>query len=101
MIAVTDKTPCGYKIGFQHAPDIFYSWIGGVHPQYRKREIATALMRKQHQLRKEMGYKYVRTHIKNRYRDMLLLNITHGFDIIGIQKKVRDTEHTIILEKEL
>jgi hypothetical protein len=58
-------------------------------------------MMKQHQLLKEMEYKYVRTHTKNRYRDMLLLNIKNGFDVIGVQKKVKDTEHSIILEKEL
>ena len=50
---------------------------------------------------KESRYKYIRTHTKNKYRDMLLLNIKHGFDVIGVQTKLKDTEPTIILEKEL
>lgn len=101
LFAIRQGVCCGYKIGFQYSPEIFYSWVGGVLPDHRGHGIATRLLETQHAMAKELGYKYVRTSTKNRYRDMLLLNIKLGFDVTGVQKKLREKELSIILEKEL
>lgn len=55
----------------------------------------------QHRAIKELGYTYVRTSTKNKYREMLLLNIKSGFDIMGTEKKLREAQQSILLEKEL
>ena len=48
-----------------------------------------------------MGFAYVRTSTKNKYREMLLLNIKAGFDVVGVQKKLKEAEQSILLEKAL
>jgi GNAT superfamily N-acetyltransferase len=101
LFASSQGVYCGYKVGFQHSPEIFYSWIGGVVTSYRRLGIATRLMETQHTMVKAMGYKFVRTSTKNKYREMLLLNIKFGFDITGVQKKLRENDLSIVLEKEL
>ncbi len=95
------EKPCAYKAGFEISARIFYSWIGGVLPQYRGKGIAKALIEKQHSLIPSMGHKYVRTFTENKYRDMLILNLKSGFDIIGVYKTEHDEKQTIMLEKTL
>ncbi len=101
LFASSQGVCCGFKIGFQHSPEIFYSWIGGVVVTHRQRGIAALLMETQHSMAKAMGYKFVRTSTRNKYREMLLLNIKFGFDITGVQKKLKEKDLSIVLEKEL
>lgn len=84
LIALDGDRVVGYKFGYQDRPGRFYSWLGGVHPDYRRRGIASRLMRRQHRLLERAGFREVRCHTRNRFRGMLLLSIEHGFDIIGM-----------------
>ncbi len=101
LVAWHGDTPCGYKVGFEESPEVFYSWVGGVAPQYRRLGIARKLLDEQHRVVKSMGFAYVRTSTKNKYREMLLLNIKAGFDVVGVQKKLKEAEQSIVLEKAL
>ena len=101
LIAYIDGKAVGYKIGFELSARIFYSWIGGVVPGNRGKGIARQLMEKQHELIPEMGHKCVRTFTENKYKDMLILNLRHGFDVIGVYKSDHDEKQTIMLEKLL
>ncbi|WP_309137623.1 GNAT family N-acetyltransferase [Rossellomorea sp. SC111] len=60
-IAMDDSKIIGYKIGYELDPDTFYSWLGGVDPEYRKQGIAAELMKRQHQTLKDRGYKVAQT----------------------------------------
>jgi GNAT superfamily N-acetyltransferase len=101
LVAFQDSRPCAYKIGFEYSSNTFFSWSGGVKPDCRKHGLASALIAKQHQIAKELGYSYVRTHTKNKYRDMLILNIRLGFDVTGVYKSLQEIHQGIILEKAL
>lgn len=81
--------------------DLFYSWVGEVVPQHRNKGLALELMKKQHELVTQMGYKVIRTHTENRFRTMLIFNLKHGFDIVGISQSETDGRQIIILEKHL
>ena len=100
MTAMADQKVIGYKIGYELNSKIFYSWLGGVDPNYRNLGIASTLMEKQHNYLKEKGYKIVRTKTMNRWRNMLLLNIKNGFNIIETYIDEKG-QHKIILEKNL
>ncbi|EGL83361.1 GCN5-related N-acetyltransferase [Caldalkalibacillus thermarum TA2.A1] len=100
MAAVDHDTVVGYKIGYERKKKHYYSWLGGVDPRYQRQGIATELMRRQHQWCQEKGYLTVRTHTKNKWRGMLILNLRHGFDVIGTYTDDRG-EPKIILEKKL
>ena len=101
LVAFQDDRPCGYKIGFEYSSNTFFSWSGGVLPDCRKCGLGSALIAKQHQAAKELGYSYMRTHTKNKYREMLILNLKAGFEVTGVYKSLQETHHGIILEKAL
>ncbi|WP_227521526.1 MULTISPECIES: GNAT family N-acetyltransferase [Bacillus] len=99
-IAMDGKKVIGYKIGYELDNETFYSWLGGVDSTYRNQGIASILMEKQHDYLKEQGYKVVQTKTMNKWRNMLILNIKHGFDVIETYTNERGL-HKIILEKNL
>ncbi|MGP4081804.1 GNAT family N-acetyltransferase [Pseudalkalibacillus sp. R45] len=101
MLAAYDKgTPIGYKIGYERKANHFYSWLGGVHPDHRGKGVGEELLIRQHDWCRTNGYQTIRTHTKNKWRSMLILNIKNGFDIIGTFTD-KSGEPKIILEKHL
>lgn len=100
VVAVHDGRVVGYKIGYQDRQTRFYSWLGGVYPEFRGQGIASELMRIQHEWCQSRGYGVIRTQTGNRWRHMLILNLRHGFDVVGTYTDERG-EPKIILEKRL
>ena len=101
QLAVNESdTPIGFKIGYRENAGIFYSWLGGVLPEYRQRGISSQLMQAQHEWCAQHGYRIVRTKTCNQWRNMLLLNIRSGFDIVDTYKGP-DGIIRIVLEKQL
>lgn len=100
FVAVVNGVVAGFKIGYEVEDGVFYSWLGGVNPDFQKRGIAKTLMEAQHEVLKKRNYKIVRTYSRNERRAMLLLNIKSGFNVIKtfIDDKGR---HKIVLEKIL
>ena len=90
----------GFKIGYPDKEHRFYSWLGGVHSEYRRRGIGEEMMHRQHAYCRQAGFLTIRTKTTNHWRAMLLLNICQGFNItgtyVGEQGNVK-----IILEKQL
>jgi len=100
IAAVDGKKVIGYKIGYEVNSHTFYSWLGGVDPDYRKNGIASMLMEKQHQYLRANGYSVVQTKTMNKWRSMLVLNIKNGFDVIDTYTDEKGL-HKILLEKNL
>ncbi|MYL56760.1 GNAT family N-acetyltransferase [Virgibacillus halodenitrificans] len=99
-LALENEEVIGYKIGYELERNGFYSWLGGVDESHRNKGIASKLMTQQHLYLKEKGYKIVQTKTKNKWRNMLILNIKNGFDVIGTYTD-SEGEPKIILEKRL
>lgn len=99
-VAIHKEKVIGYKIGYELSKVKFCSWIGGVDNHYRNQGVASNLMREQHNALKEKGYSIVQTKTKNKWRNMLILNIKSGFDIIGTYTDEKG-EPKIILQKKL
>lgn len=99
-VAIEDEEVIGYKIGYELKSDTFYSWLGGVDDNQRNKGIASKLMDKQHRYLKEKGYKIVQTKTTNKWRNMLVLNIKNGFDVIETYTD-SNGEKKIILQKNL
>ena len=100
IIAMEGSKVIGYKIGYPLNSETFYSWLGGVDPNYRNLGIASILMEKQHTHLRDNGYKFVQTKTMNKWRNMLILDIKHGFDIIETYTDENGL-HKIVLEKKL
>jgi len=101
LIAQIDEIAVGFKIGHRYKNKTFYSMSGGVTVAHRQMGIARALMERQHQLLRERGYELVRTHTRNKFKDMLIFNLSFGFEIIGLSQSNQAQELSIILEAQL
>ncbi|WP_233434966.1 GNAT family N-acetyltransferase [Mesobacillus jeotgali] len=99
-VVYAESKVIGYKIGYELTHEKFYSWLGGVHPDYRNLGIASTLMDVQHRYLEKEGYKSVQTKTLNKWRSMLILNIKCGFDITETYID-RHGQLKIVLEKEL
>lgn len=81
----------GYKLGYPLDNQKFYSWLGGVDPNYRKRGVASRLMEIQHQHLKKNGYNVVQTKTMNKWRNMLVLNIR--MDLMSSKRILMKTDY--------
>ena len=98
FVASKGEQVCGFKLGYERKPNHYYSWMGGVDPEFRGQGIAKALMVAQHEWLQSQGYQAIRTHCKNQWMDMLMLNLKFGFQVIGTFTD-DEGETKIILEK--
>ncbi|MHC2067613.1 GNAT family N-acetyltransferase [Bremerella sp. T1] len=101
LIAFSGGEPIGFKLGYEMTSRIFYSWNGGVVPEYREKGVASHLMDLQHAWAKEKGYRLVRTYTENKFKEMLILNIRKGFNITGVVNELGDSKVVIVLDKEV
>lgn len=90
----------GFKIGYPYNDVTFYSWIGGIHPDYRKQGIASKLAELQEVYAKTKGFEKLRTKSMNTYKPMMILNLKNGFDINKIYTNVKG-QTKIVFEKNL
>ena len=100
LAETTDGQLAGFKIGYRQDTNAFYSWLGGVLPEFRRQGIAAALMQYQHEWARQQGYLFIQTKTMNRWRNMLILNLQSGFDVIGTYQG-NDGSVRIILQKIL
>ncbi|MFB6352091.1 MAG: GNAT family N-acetyltransferase, partial [Bradymonadaceae bacterium] len=99
-IAEIDGRPVGFKVGYERHSGQFYSWMGGVVPEFRRRGIATELLVRQHTWAREAGFDSVRTKTTNESREMLILNLERGFEVVGTELD-RENDVKIVLKKRL
>jgi GNAT superfamily N-acetyltransferase len=99
-IAYIEGQPVGFKIGYERDQNEFYSWLGGVLPEYRGLGVAGDLMNAQHEWCRKQGYSKIGTKTQNRFKAMLMLNIKNGFEIIGTDPTDKDGMK-ILMEKRI
>ena len=75
----------GFKLGYDREVGVFYSWLGGVRRDHRRRGVAAALMVMQHSDLRRDGYRCVETRARAENSAMIILNLKHGFEITGTE----------------
>lgn len=90
----------GFKLGFEDEPGVYRSWTGAVSPRWQGRGVGVRLLDIQHSWCEENGYECIRTVGYNEYKEMLQLNLSHGFDVVGT-RLAADGGLEILLEKDL
>ena len=101
LITYIEDEPAAYKVGFERSSRMYYSWIGGVSPKHRGKGLAKELMTLQHEFAKKHNYRVVCTQTDKRFKEMLILNLKIGFDIVGTIQSTGDSHITLVLEKNL
>ena len=102
LTAYDDHNPIAFKIGYQRHPDgSFYSWMGGVLPNYRRKGIANNLADHQEIWAKKNGYNSIRMQTREKHKAMLALAINRGFQITNRIEKTSSSNTRIWMNKPL
>jgi GNAT superfamily N-acetyltransferase len=101
LVAKVDAVPVGFKVGYQLTEYTFYSWLGGVVPEYRKSGIATLLLNYQEQWARQSGYKRIKVKSMHRFPGMLNLLISNGYKSEGVEDNADGSEIKIVFSKNL
>lgn len=101
LVANIDKQPVGFATGFELKPSVFFSWLTGVMPEYRRAGVASQLHEAQAQWAIEHGYQHIRMECHNKHRPVLQMAIKTGFNIVGIRWDPDRQDNLIIFEKSL
>ncbi|MBT4576011.1 MAG: GNAT family N-acetyltransferase [Candidatus Cloacimonetes bacterium] len=100
LIAYWKGKPAGFKVGYQ-IEDHFYSWMGGVIPEFRNNKIASKMASFQQNYAKEKGFNKLKMKPRNKHKAMIQFAISDGFYITGFEEHKNKNENRIFLDKEL
>ena len=100
LIAYLDGKPVGFKLGYVQDA-CFYSWLGGVLPNYRRMGIAKKLAESQEGWVRKNGYTIVIFKTRNKHKAMLLFALNNGFNIFKIESKEDVEEYRIWMKKNI
>ncbi|MFK7804471.1 MAG: GNAT family N-acetyltransferase [Anaerolineae bacterium] len=89
----------GFKLGYAVTSSRYYSWLGGINPEFRKLGIAQTLMAQQHKWIEKQGYRVIETEVREQNKGMIHLNTVSGFSRIG-SKRVKGNK-VLILRKQI
>ena len=100
VVAFDKKAVVGFKIGYFDGDDVFYSWLSAVKPSHRGQGIGAELMDKQYSWAQRQGVKTIRTKTRNQWKEMMVLNLKHDFNIVETYVP-EDGELRIVMEREV
>lgn len=100
VVAYDGDIAVGFKLGYALDSTTFYSWLGGVIPEYEGVGVATSLMHLQHRWAVQNEFSKIKTKTRARFTRMLSLNIKSGFEIIGTTES-ESSGIKIVMEKVL
>ncbi len=100
LAAYLDGEPAGFKLGYERDGE-FYSWLGGVLPQYRHSGVAKVLAEAQEDWARKQGYTCINFKTRNRHKAMLVFALKNGFQITGYEEREPLEESRIWLRKQL
>lgn len=100
VFAATKETHLvGFKAGYATAEDRYYSWLGGVDPDFRGLGIAKELMTRQHQWLSGSRFRLLETHVEQDNERMIQLNLDGGLNVVGLFLK--DGKPYFMMQKKL
>ncbi|VEB97895.1 Glutathione transferase fosA [Cedecea lapagei] len=101
LIACVNGVPAGFKLGYALGETEFYSWLGGVLPEYRRDGVAQALLAAQEKWAVEQGYRTLTVKTRNKFRGMLIMLLKNGYQIVETERKGTPSEYRLRLQKSL
>ena len=102
LIAEIENTVVGFKAGYEQQHDgSFYSWMGGVLPEFRGKSIARKLADHMEEWAMEKKYSKIKMTTRNKNKAMLIFAISNGFNLTSIDERKPIGENRLFLEKVL
>ncbi len=100
-VASVDNREAGFLLGFELKPNVFFLWLLGVLPDFRRAGVGTQMLEAADAWAIEQGFASMRFECQNRVRPMLHMAIRHQFDIAGIRWDSDRSDNLVIFEKQL
>jgi len=97
----SDRKVVGFKVGYELSPDIFYSWMGAVLPEYRRHGIAESLADYQEDWACKRHYKIIQMKTREKHKAMIAFSLRRGFIIKSRINNQSPAETRLIMEKLL
>ena len=86
LIAEVAGEPAGFKFGYARYDDgSYYSWLGGVTPEYRGERVAQALLEAQEAWVAERGYTGIYVKTLNKFVGMRVLLAKNRYDLVSLE----------------
>ena len=101
LLATLDQLPVGFFVGFELKPSVFFAWLYGVDPEFRRQGVATQLMDAVHAWAESHQYAVIRFECHNQHRPMLHLAISQEYDVVGLRWDADREQNLVIFEKVL
>ncbi len=101
LVAQLDNRPVGFATGFELKPSVFFAWLTGVLPDFRRQGIASQLHEVEDAWAGDHGYHYMRMECHNATRPILHMAIDMNYDIVGIRWDADHSDNLVIFEKVL
>jgi len=102
LVAEKEGELLGFKVGYQtDTADVFYSWMGGVRPEFRKHGIADALAEFQESWARERGFRSIYFKTRNRFPAMISFGLNRGFRIIDVLTKGGVEDYRVVMQIDL
>lgn len=102
LTAYVEDEIAGFKIGYQKADGEFYSYLGGVLPDFRQLGLAQSMLEYQEKWASEQGYKTLSVKTRNCFRGMLKMLVSNRYNIINIEQSPTDINNQKLnLQKQL
>ena len=101
LVAFVEDRPVGFKMGYALDQLTFYSWMGGVLPEFRRLGIAARLAANQEQWAGQNGYRIIKLKTRNIHKRMLIFALKSGFLIEDVELKEDPDQHRIHMIKHI
>jgi len=101
IVALQEQKPVGFKLGYALDEGCFYSWVGGVLPEYRGKGVANALLMYQENWALEQGYQQIKVKTMNCYPNMLKMLLSNRYRICAFEPRQSLDTAKIHLIKQL
>ncbi|WOT05350.1 GNAT family N-acetyltransferase [Shewanella youngdeokensis] len=92
----------GFKLGYQLTDNTFYSWLGGVTPDYRGLGLAKHMLEHQERWAAKQGYCCIEVKTRNCFPAMLNMLIGQRYQITAVQANSQDlSQNKLHLQKQI
>ncbi|XOV90276.1 MAG: GNAT family N-acetyltransferase [Pseudomonadota bacterium] len=99
FVAEREGRAIGFKAGYAATSRRYYSWLGGVDPDFRRLGVAAALMRAQHEWLARTRFQLVETHVRESNIAMIQANLDAGFSITG--RFMKAGQPNLIMQRDI
>ncbi len=101
LVAQQGEHLLGFKLGYALNPVTFYSWVGGVIPDFRGMGVALKLLEYQEAWARQQGYKVIQVKSREQFSAMRAMLSKHHYECLSTQTDDETGDMRYLFRKQL